>query len=83
VTVQCLLQWRHSFQQLRGNGASMRALVAHRRPGLTVPAMLVATTTGAWRHLALTHRRNTSARPTAWLGISDSNFDVQSENSSL
>ena len=26
---------------------------------------------------------NTSARPTAWLGISDSNFGVERENSSL
>ena len=29
------------------------------------------------------HRLDTSRRPTPWLGISDSNFDVQSENSSL
>jgi hypothetical protein len=29
------------------------------------------------------HRLDISVRPTPWLGISDSNFDVQSENSSL
>ena len=29
------------------------------------------------------HRLDTSVRPTPWLGISDSNFDVKSENSSL
>jgi hypothetical protein len=59
----------------------MRALVAHRRPGLTVPAMLVATTTGAWRHLALTHRRNTSARPTAWLTTQSDANPSQASNS--
>jgi hypothetical protein len=30
-----------------------------------------------------THPKNASRRPTAWLAISDSNFDVQRENSSL
>jgi hypothetical protein len=30
-----------------------------------------------------TPRFCTSVRPTAWLGISDTNFDVQRENSSL
>jgi hypothetical protein len=38
---------------------------------------------GCLSSAVLTHPKNASRRPTAWLGISDTNFDVQRENSSL
>jgi hypothetical protein len=37
----------------------------------------------SWRGRTSASRLDTARRPTPWLGISDSNFDVQSENSSL
>ena len=41
------------------------------------------TRTGVEARRARRARPDISQRPTAWLAISDSNFDVQSENSSL
>ena len=61
--------------RLWGQGAKQCSARRDRPPALQ--AMI------RWPAAVLTRPKNASQRPTAWLTISDSNFDVRRENSSL
>ena len=73
-------QFEFTLAAIAQNLKRLAKLVGSPRPPPTVCAAQALRLSGAGHR---EHRLDTSRRPTAWLGISDSNFDVQNENSSL